>query len=230
MKSDRSKSRGGERELAVQRERYTPEAIEAGYPEMELRLATAEGRFEEEGWRVRKDGTQFWANVLITALVGEDGEPRGFAKITRDLTDRRAQSQKNERLQVQAEAASRAKTEFLSRMSHELRTPLNAVLGFAQLLALDALRPEQREAVDHIQRAGDLLLSLIDEVLDISMIEANRLALSLEPIQLDALVRQCLQIIAPMAAEHEIQIVAPPRTRTRTATLSPISSGSSRPC
>jgi len=189
---------------------YTQEAIDEGYPDQELRVARAEGRFEEEGWRVRKDGTRFWASVLITALVSDEGELRGFAKVTRDLTERRAQSQERERLQLMAEAASRAKTEFLSRMSHELRTPLNAVLGFAQLLGLDALRPEQREAVDQIQRAGELLLALIEEILDISMIESDRLALSLEPIQIDELVRQCLQIIAPMAAEHGIQIVAPP--------------------
>jgi signal transduction histidine kinase/FixJ family two-component response regulator len=163
---------------------------------------------------VRKDGGRFWASVLITALVDEHGALRGFAKVTRDLTERRAQAQERERLQLLAEAASRAKTEFLSRMSHELRTPLNAVLGFAQLLGLDALRPQQREAVDQIQRAGELLLSLIEEVLDISMIEADRLALSLEPIQVDTLVRQCLQIIAPMAAEHGIQIVAPPHQHT----------------
>jgi PAS domain S-box-containing protein len=193
---------------------YTPEAIAAGYPQMELRTARAEGSFEEEGWRVRKDGTRFWASVLITALVGDEGELRGFAKVTRDLTDRRAQSQERERLQLAAEAASRAKTEFLSRMSHELRTPLNAVLGFAQLLGLDALRPEQREAVDQIQRSGELLLALIEEILDISMIEGDRLTLSLEPIQVDELVRQCLQIIAPMAAEHGIRIVAPPHQDT----------------
>jgi len=166
--------------------------------------------FEEEGWRVRKDGTRFWASVLITALSGDQGELRGFAKITRDLTERRAQSQERERLQRLAEEASRAKTEFLSRMSHELRTPLNAVLGFAQLLGLDALRPEQREAVEQIQHAGELLLALIEEILDISMIEGDRLTLSLEPIQVDVLVRQCLQIIAPMAAEHGIRIVVPP--------------------
>jgi PAS domain S-box-containing protein len=193
---------------------YTQEAIDEGHPEMELRMARAEGRFEEEGWRVRKDGTQFWAGVLITALVGNQGELRGFAKVTRDLTERRAQSQERERLQLLAEAASRAKTDFLSRMSHELRTPLNAVLGFAQLLELDALRPEQREAVDQIQRAGELLLTLIEEILDISMIEGDRLTLSLEPIQLDELVRQCLQIIAPMAAEQGIRIVAPPHQHT----------------
>jgi PAS domain S-box-containing protein len=193
---------------------YTPEAVAEGHPEMELRVAQAEGRFEEEGWRVRKDGTRFWASVLITALVSDAGELRGFAKVTRDLTERRAQSQERERLQLMAEAASRAKTDFLSRMSHELRTPLNAVLGFAQLLGLDALRPEQREAVDQIQRAGELLLALIEEILDISMIEGDRLTLSLEPIQVDELVRQCLQIIAPMAAEHGIQIVAPPHQHT----------------
>jgi PAS domain S-box-containing protein len=193
---------------------YTPEAIEEGHPEMELRMARAEGRFEEEGWRVRKDGTRFWASVLITALVSDEGELRGYAKVTRDLTERRAELQERERLQLLAEAASRAKTEFLSRMSHELRTPLNAVLGFAQLLGLDALRPEQREAVDQIQRAGELLLALIEEILDISMIEGDRLTLSLEPIQVDELVRQCLQIIAPMAVEQGIRIVAPPHQHT----------------
>jgi len=209
---------------------YTAEAIEDGHPEVELQIAIAEGRFEEEGWRVRKDGTQFWANVLITPLVGDDGELRGFAKITRDLTERRAEAQERERLQQLAEGASRAKTEFLSRMSHELRTPLNAVLGFAQLLGLDALRPQQREAVDQIERAGELLLALIEEILDISMIEADRLVLSLEPIHVDTVVTQCLQIIAPMAAEHAIQIVPPPRASTPTSSPSPISSGSSRLC
>ena len=192
---------------------FTPEAITAGYPQLELEVAAHEGRYEEEGWRVRKDGTRFWANVIVTALVDDSGESRGFAKVTRDLTERRAQEAEraaNERV----DAASRAKTEFLSRMSHELRTPLNAVLGFAQLLALDALRPIQRESVDYILRAGELLVAQVDDALDIARIEADDLSVSLEPVDVGALLTECVQLIAPMAAGHAIQIVPPPRPDT----------------
>jgi PAS domain S-box-containing protein len=190
---------------------YTPEAIADDHPAHELEVATRDGRYEEEAWRLRKDGTRFWANVVITALLDENDGLRGFAKVTRDMTERRAEWEERERFRVLAEGASRAKTEFLSRMSHELRTPLNAVLGFAQLLALDSLRPQQREAVDQIQRAGELLLALVDEVLDISRIEADRLAVSVEPVHVGTVVMECVQLAAPMAAERAIRIVPPPR-------------------
>ena len=68
---------------------YTPDAVERGWPAEELRLATREGRFEDEGWRLRKDGSRFWANVIITALRDEHGKLLGFSKITRDVTDRK---------------------------------------------------------------------------------------------------------------------------------------------
>ena len=87
-----------------------------------------------------------------------------------------------------AEQASQAKSEFLSRMSHELRTPLNSVLGFAQLLEMDELSSKQEEAVAHILRAGRHLLGLIDEVLDIARIEMGHLDLVMEPVELRALV------------------------------------------
>jgi PAS domain S-box-containing protein len=193
---------------------YTPEANAEDHPARELEIAIRDGRYEEEGWRLRKDGTRFWANVVITALLDDHGNLRGFAKVTRDMTERRAEWEERERFRVLVEGASHAKTEFLSRMSHELRTPLNAVLGFAQLLSLDALRPQQREAVDQIQRAGELLLALVEEVLDISRIEADRLAVSVEPVHVGELVMQCVQLAAPMAAERAIRIVPPPRHDT----------------
>ena len=99
--------------------------------------AIREGRVEDEGWRVRKDGTRFWANVVITALYDETGALRGFSKVTRDITERRRAEEALEIARQEAETASAAKSLFLSRMSHELRTPLNAILGFAQLLDLD---------------------------------------------------------------------------------------------
>jgi PAS domain S-box-containing protein len=89
---------------------YTPEANTAGWPEQELRRAAAEGRFEDESWRVRKDGSRFWANVVITALRNEDGSLRGFLKITRDLTERK-QAEENARRLLQEQAARKAAEE-----------------------------------------------------------------------------------------------------------------------
>jgi PAS domain S-box-containing protein len=190
---------------------YTPEAIARRHPEHELEVARREGRFEEEGWRVRKDGTQFWASVVITALFDSDGELRGFGKVTRDMTERRRAQEAEREARAAAERANRAKTVFLSGMSHELRTPLNAVLGFAQVLALDALTPQQRDAVEQIAKAGQLLLGLVDELLDISRIEADRMTVSLEPVFLGGLLAECVELIEPIAAEHQVQVIAPPR-------------------
>jgi PAS domain S-box-containing protein len=190
---------------------YTPEAAARGHPEHELTVARREGRFEEEGWRVRKDGTQFWASVVITALFDNAGELRGFGKVTRDMSERRLAREAERAARDAAERASRAKTEFLSGMSHELRTPLNAVLGFAQVLALDTLTPHQREAVDQIAKAGELLLGLVDELLDISLIEAERMTVSLEPVHVGGLILECVELIEPIAAQHHVQVIAPPR-------------------
>jgi PAS domain S-box-containing protein len=104
----------------------------------------------------------------------------------------------------QAETANRAKSEFLSRMSHELRTPLNAILGFTQLLELDSPSPSQAESVSHISRAGQHLLSLINEVLDIARIESGRLALTPEPIEIGSFLRESLELIRPLAARLHV--------------------------
>ena len=111
-----------------------------------------------------------------------------------------------EQARYAADHANQAKSEFLSRMSHELRTPLNAVLGFAQLLQMDALSEEQRESVGHIDKGGRHLLGLINEVLDIARIEAGRLAISLEPVPVQLLVQESLDLIAPLAAAEHIQL------------------------
>lgn len=113
-----------------------------------------------------------------------------------------------EKATLQASDANRAKSEFLSHMSHELRTPLNAILGFAQLLQLDSLNPEQRESVAHILKGGRHLLDLINEVLDIARIEAGRLHISLEPVSVAEVVRESLDLIAPPAVEGSIRIEA----------------------
>jgi len=106
--------------------RFYPEEERAEKAERELEIATREGRFEEEGWRVRKDGSRFWANVILTALRSPSGVLLGYAKVTRDLSDRRRLEE--ERLgRGKAEEALRLRDEFLSIASHELRTPLTAL-------------------------------------------------------------------------------------------------------
>jgi len=106
-----------------------------------------------------------------------------------------------------ADAANRSKSEFLSRMSHELRTPLNAVLGFGQLLELDELSDDQRDAVDHILKGGRHLLDLINEVLDISRIETGELSLSSEAVLAADLVREAVDLMRPLADQRGIQLM-----------------------
>jgi signal transduction histidine kinase len=110
------------------------------------------------------------------------------------------------RAKKEAERASRAKSDFLSRMSHDLRTPLNAVLGFAQLLDMDNLTEDQRESVLQILEAGRHLLGLMNEVLDISRIEAGHLSLSLEPVSVADAIEQTVKLVRPLATPRRIEI------------------------
>jgi signal transduction histidine kinase/ActR/RegA family two-component response regulator len=112
-----------------------------------------------------------------------------------------------EQARQEAERANAAKSEFLSRMSHELRTPLNAILGFGQILELGELPPKKREGVGHILKAGEHLLNLINEVLDISRIEAGKMALSLEPVSLPATVHAVFDLARPLASAGNVQLI-----------------------
>jgi PAS domain S-box-containing protein len=157
---------------------------------------------DEAFWR--KDGSNFPIAYTSTP-IREGGKIVGAVIVFRDVTEQR-RAQVARMAQEAAEQANRAKSEFISRMSHELRTPLNAVLGFAQLLEMDSLTPEQRESVQHILKAGRHLLALINEVLDIARIEAGRLAISLEPVPVQEIVSESLALIAPLAAAERIRL------------------------
>ena len=183
------------------------------HPAQALDEATRNGHYMEEGWRCRQDGTRFWASVVITAQFDATGALRGFSKITRDITDRRAAEIALGTAREEAERASRAKSEFLSRMSHELRTPLNSILGFAQLLDMDSVAG-QKAQVGHILRAGQHLLTLINEVLDIAKIEAGRLPLNIEAIPLAGALQETLTLVSPMAANAGVQLQPLPALAT----------------
>lgn len=186
--------------------RFYPTETRDSFPAEELAKATRHGRTEAEGWRVRKDGSQFWSHVVVTALHDEAGRLRGFSKITRDITERKQIEEALLAAREDAIRASNAKSEFLSRMSHELRTPLNSVLGFAQLLEMDVTDTESKESVAQILRAGRHLLSLIDEVLDMARIEAGRMDLAVEAQSVAEVIDEAVSLARPLCGKQQITI------------------------
>ena len=186
---------------------YPAADVAAGKPARELTAATEHGHFRDEGWRVRKDGTMFWANVVITAIHDAHGLLAGFAKVTRDDTDRKAAELAAKDAIFDALEANASKDRFLSRMSHELRTPLNAILGFGQLLQMDDLAPASRDSVDHIVGAGGHLLALVDDVLDIARMESGEIRLSLEPVRVVDVAEEVVGMLEPLADRHHVPII-----------------------
>lgn len=216
---------------------YTEDAIARGWPEEELRRATADGRFEDEGWRIRKDGSQFWANVIITALTNENGSPRGFLKITRDLTDRRRADEElrsahadlerrveartaelvaanealvnenRERRRLAEELQQRVaelreldenRNHFLAMLAHELRNPLAPISNALQFFKLSGPASGDAAALRAIiERQLAHMTRLIDDLLDVSRVTRNHLALQCEPIDFTAVVQQAIEASRP---------------------------------
>lgn len=187
---------------------YSEEDVAAGKPAGELRHAAEHGECRDEGWRIRKDGSRFWANVVITAISDGRGVLTGYAKVTRDETARRMAENIARDARVAAEDANRDKDEFMSRMSHELRTPLNAILGFAQLMQLDGLRPDQHEHVEYILRASNHLLTLVDDVLDIARMATGGMRLSFEAVGVGEVVAEAIEMLPSFAARNNVEVVA----------------------
>ncbi len=203
---------------------YSQEAIDAGKPAHELEVAAAEGRFEEEGWRLRKDGSRFWANVVLSAMRDADGELVGFTKVTRDLTERRRADRELARRAVQsaeerarttkAEEAVRARDVFLSVAAHELRTPLTALqLKLQGLHALFQLEPPDPSLAakastrfDDALRQTARLAELVERLLDVSRIATGRFEMQPEPIELSRLVQDAVKDVCERAVELRVDI------------------------
>jgi PAS domain S-box-containing protein len=190
---------------------YRPEDLKQGKPARELQLATENGRYEEEGWRVCKDGSEFWANVVITAVHDDAGQLRGFAKITRNMTERKRAEDDirnlNHRLQqhaTQLEAANRELEAFCYSVSHDLRAPLRGIDGFSMALLEDygdTLKPEARDYLQRVRAGTQRMAQLIDDLLNLSRITRTELRRS--PVDLSAVAR---------AAATDLKQAQPERT------------------
>ena len=203
---------------------YPEEDKRNGKPARELEIAREQGSVEDEGWRLRKDGTRFWANVVITAVHDAHGELRGFAKVTRDITERKKAEetlleQREARVRAEeerrvteasyrvAQEANRAKDEFLMTLSHELRTPMTAILGWSRLLpAMSPDDPAFHEAVLSIASGAQLQARLIDDILDVSRIVSGKLRLAPETIEVSRVIMNAVDAVNATAEAKQIAI------------------------
>jgi PAS domain S-box len=186
---------------------YTPEDVAAGKPQHNLDIARRYGHVRDQGLRVRKDGSLFQAEVVITAMRDESGKIRGFSKVTRDITDQ-VRGREMEAAKIAAEQASRAKDDFLAALSHELRTPLTPALAAASYLVSNSARlpPEFTEDLEVIRRNIQLEARLIDDLLDLTRVTRGKLELHIERVDAHTAIRDALEITDEQIREKELSI------------------------
>ena len=197
---------------------YPPDDVVGGAPLQHLEDAKRDGIYRETGQRVRKDGSRFWADVVITALYEEDGRLRGFAKVTRDITARKASEEHIRQLNASLEERVRERTAqladanlemqaFTYTVSHDLRAPLRGIRGFAQILLEDYAQQLDAEGLEYCQRisaAGGRMEQLLEDLLAYSRL--SRAELAVKPVELDAVVDDALKQLGEAIAELQPQI------------------------
>ncbi|KAL4808022.1 Two-component system protein A [Aspergillus unguis] len=170
---------------------YGPEDRASGKPARALNVCMREGRIEDEGWRYRRDGSRFWANIIITSIY-QFGQHVGFVKVTRDLTERK---EAERRMITAFEESSRLKTDFLANISHEIRTPMNGMQIAMTMLVDTGLSPQQAEHATIIQDSMSLLLQIVNDVLDYSKLSSGSFSLHADMLDarevVGAVVRNC---------------------------------------
>jgi PAS domain S-box-containing protein len=195
---------------------YTQEDQRSGLPETALREAKEKGRWENEGWRVRKDSSRFWANVIITALRDADGQLRGFAKVTRDLTDRkqgedalRAIAERDRAAADQLRSIDAMRRELVTMVAHDLRGPVSVTQHLLDLLLdqWDELDDAQRRRkVEQARRRTQALGTLTDDVFDIALIDSGRLEVAAERMDVSAIVRRAARDVLPSDDSDRIRL------------------------
>jgi PAS domain S-box-containing protein len=189
---------------------YPDEDVRAGKCERELEAAARDGRFEDEDWRLRKDGARFWANVVITAVRDKTGTLIGFAKITRDLTERK-RNEDERAARLLAEQANRTKDEFLATLGHELRNPLAPIVTALQLTKLHTDRYPTRE-LQVIERQVQHVTHLVDDLLDVARISRGKLELRKQIVDVRDVIARAIEVAGPLMDQkgHHFELKVPP--------------------
>jgi PAS domain S-box-containing protein len=192
---------------------YTQAARAQEHPEHELEVAGTRGQYEEDGWRVRKDGSLFWANVVITPLHDEKGQLYGFVKITRDMTERRQLEETLRQRVDELAEAHRRKDEFLAMLAHELRNPLAPALNGVHMLSM--LGPSDERLQHHreiVERQIKQVARLVDDLLDVARITHGTIVLRKEWVDVAEIVDNAVETVRPVVDSkgHELSISVPP--------------------
>lgn len=181
---------------------YLPEDVREQRPAKILAATIVAGSYEEEAVRVRKDGSHFIANVVITPIYSAKKTHVGFIKVVRDMTERK----QLEGARQEAEIANKQKSAFLAGMSHEMRTPLNSIIGITEILMESNVNSEQRSLLKVAQSAGENLLYIINDTLDLARIESGVINLESIPFSLSEQLKSCVSIIEIRAKEKHINL------------------------
>ena len=199
---------------------YLPSDIEAGKPGMLLAQAARDGRVTDEGWRVRKDGSHFWASIVITALYDPQGALKGYAKITQDMTERKQTEDELhdtlfllEQANKKLEELDQLKSLAISVATHELRSPLTAVKSYLDNLFEGVAGELPEKIVHYLTRIGyntDRVIRLVNMLLDISRIEAGHMHLELHSVSVHEIITDVVKDFEHMARTKEIAIRASP--------------------
>lgn len=177
---------------------YTPQDLAKDHPTKELSIAIRDGRYEEEGWRIRKDGSRFWANVVITALWDKRGNLTGFAKVTRDLTQRKQQDDELRHKTEELEG-------FAHTLSHDLRAPLRTITSFAQILGAEELSPADRAAyTSKIAKSAQSMEALIIDVLKLSQLTLG--PVPEQPVSLQEILEESLEMLESAITKSKARI------------------------
>jgi PAS domain S-box-containing protein len=184
---------------------YLPDAVQSKYPQFELQKALEDGKFEDEGWRVRKDGTLIWANVVITALYDRKGNHLGFSKITRDLSERR----KNEELMLKNRELLRINTDldnFIYTASHDLKAPVINLEGLVEVLKEDINDDKHDAVLNRITNSIHRLKTVISDLTEIARLQDN--SQESDPVSLHELYEEVLEDLQLMISKSGATITA----------------------
>lgn len=188
---------------------YTESAKAINHPRFELDEARTNGSYEEQGWRIRKDGSQFWASVTITRMTGANGITSGFLKVTRDLTEYKLNESALETARDEAILANDMKSRFVANVTHEIRTPLSGIVGLSQLITEDEHENEKtREIGSRIFDASKQLLAILNDLLDFSRLEAGKVAVEHKPYDLRAVLDEIVGLLSPQSEKKCIALTA----------------------